>query len=293
VIHCNGYGVGGDDTAAIAHLAEDGTELWRGDTGMRCAAHEVNSADGFCWVVGPCDGVVVLLAEDGAELWRGEDFVHPWFASVNPTDGSCWVADFGTSQIVHLVIERSALFSDVPEEFWACGEIEACAGAGIVSGYGDATYSPSAAIDRAQMAVYIARAMAGGERNIPEGPRPRSFFDVPRDHWAFDHIEYLKAADVVTGYAVGLYAPGLPVSRDQMAVYIARARGWVANGDDMTGAPALFPDVPAGHWAGAAIQQCLDRGVLEGYEDGCCHPDRVVTRDQMAVYIARAFGLAA
>jgi hypothetical protein len=248
----------------------------------------VNSTDGSCWVTAPCDGYVALLAEDGTELWRGEDFVHPWSVSVNPTDGSCWVADFGTSQIVHLVIVP---FQDIPPDFWAYDDISACAEAGIVGGYGDGTYSPSASVDRAQMAVYIARALAGGEENVPEGPRPPSFMDVPRDHWAFDHIEYLKAAGVVTGYVSGIYAPDRPLTRDQIAVYIARAGGWVTNGDDMSGASALFPDVPAGHWAGAAIQECLDHGVVHGYDDGCYHPETVVTRDQMAVYIARAFDL--
>jgi len=31
--------------------------------------------------------------------------------------------------------------------------------------------------------------------------------------------------------------------------------------------------------------------VVNGYEDGLYHPEIVVTRDQMAVYVARAFEL--
>ncbi len=284
---CNGR-ADGSTAGEVVHLAEDGSQLWRGEGPVWCGLASVNSADGSCWIAAPCDGYVALLAEDGTELWRGEDFVHPWSLSVNPTDGSCWVADYGTSQVVHLVARH---FRDVPEDFWACDEIGACAGAGIVSGYEDGTYDPSGDVDRAQMAVYIARALAGGDENIPEGPRPRSFADVPPTHWAFDHIEYAKGAGVVTGYVGGLYAPDLSVLRDQMAVYIARASGWMSVGDGMGGAPELFPDVPAGHWAGAAIQECLDRGVVQGHEDGLYHPDEVITRAQMAVYVARAFGL--
>jgi hypothetical protein len=292
VIHCNGYGVGGDDTAAIAHLAEDGTELWRGDTGMRCAAHEVNSADGFCWVVGPCDGCVVLLAEDGSELWRGENFVHPWCVSVNPTDGSCWVADFGTSQIVHLVIRP---FRDVPGDFWACDEIGACADAGIVSGYEDGTYNPPGAVDRAQMAVYIARALAGGDENISEAGWPHSFLDVPRDHWAFDHVECCVDTRVVAGYGTRFYHPEYEVTRDQMAVYVARAvvapAGEAGLADYIPADPRNFPDVPTDHWAYTHVEYCVEHGVVAGYLDGLYHPEIVVTRDQMAVYVARAFGL--
>jgi hypothetical protein len=49
--------------------------------------------------------------------------------------------------------------------------------------------------------------------------------------------------------------------------------------------------VPAGFWAGTAIKACVDHGVVKGYLDGLYHPSDPVTRDQMAVYAARAFGL--
>jgi hypothetical protein len=62
-------------------------------------------------------------------------------------------------------------------------------------------------------------------------------------------------------------------------------------GDDMTTAPELFPDVPAGFWAGTAVQECVDNQVVRGYDDGLYHPEIQVTRDQMAVYIAKAFEL--
>ena len=55
--------------------------------------------------------------------------------------------------------------------------------------------------------------------------------------------------------------------------------------------PALFIDVPAGFWAGTAIEACVDNAVVNGYPDGLYRPYADVTRDQMAVYIARAFGL--
>ena len=59
----------------------------------------------------------------------------------------------------------------------------------------------------------------------------------------------------------------------------------------MTAAPEVFPDVPAGFWAGTAGQACVDHEVVQGYDDGNYYPANIVTRDQMAVYVARAFGL--
>lgn len=85
----------------------------------------------------------------------------------------------------------------------------------------------------------------------------------------------------------------LRMNSGTLRVYVARAKGWVAIDDNMTIAPELLLDVPAGFWAGTAVQSCVDNGVVRGYEDGYYRPDVIVTRDQMAVYVARAFGLAA
>jgi len=76
-----------------------------------------------------------------------------------------------------------------------------------------------------------------------------------------------------------------------MAVFIARSRGWIAIADDMDTAPELFPDVPAGFWAGLAIEACVDNEVVKGYRDGYYRPTWTVSRDQMAVFITRAFDL--
>ena len=97
--------------------------------------------------------------------------------------------------------------------------------------------------------------------------------------------------DVVAGYEDGLYHPAEEVDRGQMAVYVARAKAWVGIDDDMTTAPELFPDVPEGFWAGTAIQACVSNSVVYGYDDGYYRPEATVTRDQMAVYVARAFRL--
>jgi hypothetical protein len=194
---------------------------------------------------------------------------------------------------VDLDWELNPAHPDVSADSWAFEPIGSCVEAGIVSGYEDGSYHPEIVVTRDQMAVYIARGMAGGDENIPDAtayPTP-SFTDVPADNWAYRHIEYAAANDVVGGYGEGSYGPTSPVDRGQMAVFVARSTGWVSIDDDMTTAPELFPDVPAGFWAGTAVEACVTNGVVHGYEDGSYHPEVLVTRDQMAVYVARAFGL--
>jgi len=204
---------------------------------------------------------------------------------------------------------RRTKFSDVPawgfgtgglEPYWAYYEIMSCVEAGIVGGYKDRTYRPTAPVFRDQMAVYIARAMAGGDANVPDGPTTATFEDVPNigygtdgtdPYWAYRYIEYCVGHRVVKGYTATRYRPELVVSREQMAVFVARSQGWVDIDDDMTTAPQLFSDVPAGFRTGTAIKACVDNGVVGGYKDGSYRPGGDVTRDQIAVFVQRAFDL--
>ncbi|MFB3879846.1 MAG: S-layer homology domain-containing protein [Armatimonadota bacterium] len=181
------------------------------------------------------------------------------------------------------------------DPFWAFHEIEACYRAGIVGGFLDGTYQPGGQVSRDQMAVYIARALAGGDSNVPRDYMTTSFTDVPDDYWAFDHIEYAVEQGIVLGYADGTYQPLALVDRGTMAVYIARGYAKFT-GDDLAGFPRpvipTFTDVPTQDWFYKEVEYCVARDVVKGYDDGLYHPTVIVTRDQMAVYVARAFEVA-
>jgi hypothetical protein len=80
-----------------------------------------------------------------------------------------------------------------------------------------------------------------------------------------------------------------------MAVYVARSLA-DPRGDEGVAlytppAEPTFADVTDGFWAFPHVEYCVAQGVVQGYEDGLYHPSDVVTRDQMAVYVARAFEL--
>jgi len=122
-----------------------------------------------------------------------------------------------------------ATFPDVPTDDWAYKYVEYCYGQAVVQGYWDG-YHPDETVNRAQMAVYIARAIATptGEAGIPDPPAEPTFPDVTATNewaWCYRHVEYIHAAAVTRGYPDGLYHPEYPCTRDQMAVYVARAFG--------------------------------------------------------------------
>ncbi len=182
-------------------------------------------------------------------------------------------------------------FPDVLPSSWAFHEVVECVDAGVVQGYDSVTYAPAVVVNRAQMATYMARALAGGDANVPAGPGTASFADVPTDYWAFKYVEYAVANDVVQGYEDGTYLPEVELDRGQMSVFIARA----VAGDEASvpAGPATptFPDVASDFWAYKHIEFCKAQGIVGGYPDGNYWPGEMVTRDQMAVYVARALPL--
>ena len=48
-----------------------------------------------------------------------------------------------------------------------------------------------------------------------------------------------------------------------------------------------FPDVAGDRWSAGHIQRCKDAGWMKGNDAGLFHPDQALTREQMAVILAR------
>jgi len=205
-----------------------------------------------------------------------------------------WISGSGSVEVTEMP-EGGGRFSDIPADHWAFPEIERCAMAGIVTGYEDGTYRPLLSVSRDQMAVFIARAVAGSDDSVPAGPAQPSFPDAPAEHWAYRYIEYAAANHIVTGFTEGEYRPELAVDRGQMAVFLARSivspTGDEGLADYISPAQPTFPDVPEDHWARKHVEYVASQGIAGGYPDGTYRPESVCTRDQMAVYIARAFAL--
>lgn len=242
--------------------------------------------------LGALENSMSLLWWDGSQ-WL-DITVRPVDVTNNIVTGQCTALS-----VVALAVPVQS-FSDVAPDYWAFGEIEACAESGVVQGYGGGTYQPTWQVTRAQMAVFIARALVAPEGDAGlenwQAPATASFSDVGTSFWCYKHVEYLNAQQVVEGYPDRTYRPTGIVTRDQMAVYVSRAIADPTGEAGLVGytppdAPS-FDDVPRSHWAYRHIEFAHSRDVVFGYDDGYYRPDNAVTRAQMAVYVARAFDLA-
>ncbi len=271
----------------VAKLTADGQLLW---TIPFCAGSlDVDPVTGFAWTSGGYTVPMAILSNTGQVLW--EDIVCGYHGkpSVNSTDGTCWIGDKRNREVVHFSVPLTR-FNDIPYDFWAKDQIKALSEAGLVGGYADGCYRPANVMTRDQMAVYLARALAGGDEAVPAVTTPATFPDVPADHWAFKYVEYCYAHGIAGGYEDG-YRPTKIVDRGQMAVFVARAMAGGDSGVPAGPATAYFTDVPTNYWAFRYVEYIRVEGVAGGYGNGQYRPDMAVTRDQMAVYVTRAFGL--
>ncbi|HET8646140.1 MAG TPA: S-layer homology domain-containing protein, partial [Vicinamibacteria bacterium] len=115
------------------------------------------------------------------------------------------------------------VFSDVPASSPFCKFIEELARRGVVTGCGGGLYCPQSAVTREQMAVFALRTLDPA-LNPPACTTPL-FNDVPASSPFCRWIEELARRGVVTGCGGGAYCPQAPVTREQMAVFLAATFG--------------------------------------------------------------------
>ncbi len=179
-------------------------------------------------------------------------------------------------------------FADAPSGYWAFSFIEALARAGITAGCGGDNYCPTEPVTRAQMSVFLERGMRGSSFS-PPAATGNVFLDVAAGDFAASFIEQLASDGITGGCGNNNYCPNAVVTRDQMAVFLLRAK--YGSSYSPPTATGVFGDVGLGHWAVHWIEQLAVEGITAGCGGGDYCPDAAVTRAQMAVFLVRTFGL--
>jgi hypothetical protein len=183
-------------------------------------------------------------------------------------------------------------FADVPGDFWAWRYVEGLYAAGVTAGCSaspTSLYCPVGGVTRDQMAVFLLKAIHGSSYVPPAATG--DFQDVPVGYWAAAWIEQLAVEGITVGCTVNPnnYCPLTPVARDQMAVFLLKAK--YGAGYTPPAQSGVFLDVPVGYWAGTWIEQLAAEGITGGCGAGNYCPTATVSRDQMAVFVVKTFNL--
>ncbi len=129
------------------------------------------------------------------------------------------------------------------------------------------------------MAAFIIRAKYGEDFSYTTAPY---FNDVPVTHTFFKYVQKLKD-DGITAVS-GIYGVDNEVTRGQMAAFIIRAK--FGEEFNYTTTP-YFNDVPSTHAFFKYVQKLKDEEITA--VTGTYGVDNIVTRAQMAAFLARAF----
>jgi hypothetical protein len=185
-------------------------------------------------------------------------------------------ADRFTYQVPSGQSPPTAAFTDVPASYWAYAAVAALTARGIVGGFPDGTFRPDAPVTRAQFVKMLVLATG---LTPTGGALP--FADVPAGAWYAPYVAAAVRAGIVQGLTPETFGPDLPVTREQLALLLARALR-------LQGSAALtFRDAAAiDAWAAPGVQAAVAAGLLDGFPDGTFRPLAAATRAQAAKVLA-------
>lgn len=144
----------------------------------------------------------------------------------------------------------------------------------FISGYPDGSVHPNANITRGEVSMIFYRLLADNVRAANSGSRA-PYGDVASNAWYADAVATLSRMGILKGYEDGTFKPDAAVTRAEFATIASRF-------DKLATGTKTFKDVPASHWAYAAISSAAEKGWVSGYEDGTFRPDRAITRAEVA-----------
>jgi hypothetical protein len=105
-------------------------------------------------------------------------------------------------------------------------------------------------------------------------------------HWAEAVIRKWVNQGLAKGYGDGRFGPNDSITRAEFVTLLNRIFGYQQTSEKS------FPDVKAGAWYAAEIAKAYQAGIIGGDNNGNMNPEAVISRQEAAVILARAFSLA-
>lgn len=170
------------------------------------------------------------------------------------TNGSSSGTGTGGSSI--LSGNGGSRFDDITGH-WAKNDIEAMTALGIVSGVTATTFEPDRSVTRAEFATLIVKTLK------INGGTAEEFADVLSGEWYYTFVHAAASAGLIVGYD-GYFRPDDPITREEMAVILARAYA-LRGGTLLSGGIEKFTDKDEiSNWAYAAVDTVTTAGLISG-----------------------------
>ncbi|RUS43063.1 alpha-amylase family glycosyl hydrolase [Cohnella sp. AR92] len=182
-------------------------------------------------------------------------------------------------------------FSDMPTAKWAAGPIAALAARGAVQGVGDGRFNPNGTVTRAEFVTMLIETF-----DLADGSAKAAFSDVKEGAWYAEAVASARKLGIVSGRADGTFGVQDAITRQDMAVLIAKAaevlKVKAAGSDGGAGSPAFKDQALISAYAADAVLKANQLGLMGGNGSGSFDPLANSTRAQAAAVLYRLFELA-
>jgi len=223
---------------------------------------------------------------------------EPWGdyfgGSVDPVTGGLWASgEYGKTNSLwgtwagYFPWVTTGIFNDVPPALFFADYINVLASWQVTLGCSSTQYCPTDPVTRGQLAAFIIRSLYGDNFTYTTTPY---FTDVPSTYPFFSYIQKLRDLGITTGCTPTTFCPGDPVTRGQAAVLIVRGKMAGIFGDNFSYPQTqVFTDVPPGSMQFPFVQKLFELGITSGCTPTLFCVNNTLTRQEMAVFIVRAF----
>ncbi|WP_165452710.1 S-layer homology domain-containing protein [Paenibacillus thalictri] len=176
----------------------------------------------------------------------------------------------------------AAVFTDASDiSGWARDYVQRARQYGLMEGVEANRFEPKKQLTRAELVALVLRLM--GEK--PDLAAQSGFADVKPGSWYGAYIAKAAEKGIVQGVTSQAFAPENTMSRQDMAIVLARAFNLKAAGDG-----SQFKDISQAYdRAELAISAVQEFGFMEGDEQGNFQPNAGMTREMAAAVAVRVY----
>ena len=176
--------------------------------------------------------------------------------------------------------EASNRFADVNNSDWFFNPVMFAYNNELMVGTSPNRFSPNAPLTRAMLVVILHR-----EAGLPDASTSM-FDDVATDTWYSDAVAWAAENGLVLGFGNGNFRPHDNITRQDLAVILARYADLVGTGLNSTRESTGFADQESvAEYASEAVARLFEAGVVNGRSGNVFDPTGYATRAEVATIL--------
>ena len=215
---------------------------------------------------------IVVYSTDGKKLYN---------IAGEPTYSNGTISFTDSTVKSYVVTVEQLGFEDI-ENHWARNSINFVSARGIFNGRSETQFDPDSPISRGMIVTVLGRL-----EGIDISDYNCMFSDVDKNQYYAPYIEWARRNGIVGGSGDNMFEPDRGVSRQELAVIIARYLRNMKGCNDLSDSEITYSDSSdIDSWAKADVNKVGNAGIITG-SDGKFLPRSEATRAQAAAILER------